>query len=804
MIKILKSKKGSALLFVLIAISVLSMLGVSLLSLAVSGLKLKIAEKNIKEGQYMSESGLDQAYVLASEVVKEAISLGKEKIDEYIEKDIDAIDANVDNCLEKYIEEERNKERDDSTKDDSKLIEGTSGKGEVDESALKEHFNMKFKSIFKDYVDSNLTAAILNNYEEMPGESGKPEISYNDKSYVKYGSDPNNNVSQITLESRYSHNNATKILAVDFVIAAPDYDQEYTIETVSEVKNPLLRKILAADGNIIVKGSDVAIKGDVYAGGNSANAENFGLTIGDEASGSQGKLHVEGRIFTSGDIRINSDYSELEAMGDIYCSNIRIMDVSSGKVKIGTSSEKYNVHTLNGIMVDGTNSSVDIHGKFYGFSKGDDIDEIKNMTMRSTIVINDQYASDTGTHINITGEATDNDKFPDGRTEKPPGNVIAGSNFVPFGLTNTAESDGQLYNVLYQTGESIAIIGNYQAYSRGLERMYPNPPYNYDYNKDNIIFELISENGAVPATKFKNDGDGNERPFGGALPELVVLNRGTADEVRYKLYKGIEDKSMYFKYAYEETPEDEKKSFRFDSVKGIKNIIFSMGSYPWLNEETGKIEVLEPKRLDDTHNVLGLLPKFRQEYQYYINEMGDPDIDYENAGEERKSVSDFIDESVTIANTTQTYAQVHNEMFYKGESNLVIGSDAVTSEEAPSGPGTEKYAVSRIDRGIIYTEGDIYITGQLEFTGTIISKGDIIIIGDGKKVINNVEGETGFDVADTVFKDFVNVSSTGIGDIFKLSVLSKSTEFKGSSGSTGNLYINFKEIIDTKNWRRIR
>ncbi|HYF75407.1 MAG TPA: pilus assembly PilX N-terminal domain-containing protein, partial [Candidatus Nitrosocosmicus sp.] len=443
--KILKSNRGSTLLFVLIAITVLSLLGVSLMSLALSGFKVKLSERDAKESQYLSESGLDQSFILASNVVKSAIEAGKAEIDAFINNKEPS--AEEEDSLEKFIGTQR--ENEIKGIEDSPYIDGTNGKGPVNEEELKKKINEKFKKRYKDYVDENLTDTLEDdkNYKKMYEDGSKPEISWDEDRYVnfEYGGD----ISVITLVSKYKltdgTNEITKEIAVDFRIEAPDYDQEYTVETVSEVNSPLFDKVLAADGNIIVKGTGVSIKGDVFAGGDSSDDDSFGLTLGEAGTNTQGSLSVDGRIFTGGDIRINSNNSSLEAYGDIYCSNIRFRDVTSGSVKVGSAARRFNLHTLNGIILDGSRSTVDIHGKYYGFSRGMDAD-----VSRSTILINDQYPDVSGTHINITGEETPNDKFPDG-TGKPLGNVIAGSNFVPLGLTRAPDAEGRYYQVLYQT-----------------------------------------------------------------------------------------------------------------------------------------------------------------------------------------------------------------------------------------------------------------------------------------------------------------------------------------------------------------
>ena len=76
LIKYLESKRGSSLVMVLIVFSILSILGVTLLSLAVFNFKMKTVDRKVKAAFYLSEAGLDEAYGVVVNGVKNAIESG--------------------------------------------------------------------------------------------------------------------------------------------------------------------------------------------------------------------------------------------------------------------------------------------------------------------------------------------------------------------------------------------------------------------------------------------------------------------------------------------------------------------------------------------------------------------------------------------------------------------------------------------------------------------------------------------------------------------------------------------------------
>ncbi|MBP1927326.1 hypothetical protein J2Z76_003223 [Sedimentibacter acidaminivorans] len=75
---------GSTLVLLIITISITMMLGASLLVVTMMNFKINKANSEIKQASYMSESGLNSAYVDAYDLVNNAIVDSVEKVEEYI------------------------------------------------------------------------------------------------------------------------------------------------------------------------------------------------------------------------------------------------------------------------------------------------------------------------------------------------------------------------------------------------------------------------------------------------------------------------------------------------------------------------------------------------------------------------------------------------------------------------------------------------------------------------------------------------------------------------------------------------
>lgn len=835
-------------MMVLITLTILSLLGISLMSLATVSYRLMKTDSRVKSAQYLAESGLDQAFEIMSNEVKDAIELAKGKVFTGDLEPEDIPDGVVLKIGEDWVDEELEdmdrvelfiycqRELEKLGTEDSPYLEGEDGTGAIIESELDEKINEWFQEAYrKDMDNGSMTTKLTDSvpgetyYRNLHDSGQKPVITI--LSSTPFGG---GDTYSIRLSSNYIFEGVPRTLETTFSINVPDYNQRYTVENITEsylVKNTLFSKALLAEKNIYVLGNDVTINGDVYAYGEDDAASNKGILAGNgpinvggsinvnsnTSAANELNLTINGKVITGGDIKTNDDYSNITINGDTYCENMTIPPTTvENRIAVGQDESPGYVHTLEALRLEGDNAEIDIKGKYFGFSAG--VDEDVN---RSRIVINslDLGAGPADSSISISGESKSvEDKFPTTQTDpavysKPSGSVIAGTSFV--GLSPI---DGE--KVFYQTGESISYIDNYTAYSKHLRASdqpsgpFPTgePGYEPEYEESNIIWGALSDIHDIALGFISNDLD-NSGPtqyfsdaydeHGNSLPYSEYEDDAGDD---YRLYKGLPYKRNYFIYAYRQDLFKHDNGIHFEGLEGIKNIAYSAGAY--IDEG-----VVKHQKNDDS--IINLLSKFENEFKYYVNKIADPQIpNYLNTSQNLDTVTrvgDFFDFTGTVTNIFDS-----KEIYYKnsdpskrleiiGPGASALGLSNCDSRQISTSANTN-YGEDNPLKGIIVTKGDVFISGEVYFKGTIITSGNIYIIDNNPKIITNDYDES------TTAKNFIvkrvyddiRTPAQQIGDLFSQTgtiMLNLSTS-KVERIVDSSSYINFQEIIKISNWKR--
>ncbi|MGV8145073.1 MAG: pilus assembly PilX N-terminal domain-containing protein [Alkaliphilus sp.] len=450
--KIIKSNKGSTLGLVLVTLMVLSMIGVSLMSIGLINYRIKMTEERIQASFYLAESGLDQAYGIILEEVSEAIRLGN-------------IEVNI--RIDEFIVEQRRLER--LYVDDG----GTSGGGidsiyilnnqpgntinpyghvnvtEVNDAKDDNRYTWVdlFQTTFTQHIDTSLLNLKLvdpANYEVI--HTSVPTVSEIGV-FTPFASGGDY---LITLASSFVFEGTTQAVQLDFTINEPtEILADYFMEThvVQIPKSPIWDNVLVADNNIHLSGGHSEIRGDVYANAvlsTSAHAWDVndsrigGIVVGTDSSGTMvnnSSTSLVGNVFTNSFLQIRSDTSSAVITGDAFLNSLVLQETTDN------SSITLNgtLLTLDDIELNGKNANILIDGNFYGFSDGS---AGTRHDQTSSIVINSDDINDFGgSSINITGDS-----------------FLGG--VVHVGLTN----------ILYQTGEGVSLKGNFRAYSVPLGR----------------------------------------------------------------------------------------------------------------------------------------------------------------------------------------------------------------------------------------------------------------------------------------------------------------------------------------------
>src|SRR5690606_20883831 len=78
------NNKGSTLLFLVIVIALIIVLGASVLNIVIKQYEIKMFNTDDKQSYYMSETGLNEAYVRSCVLINESISESLQDAEEYL------------------------------------------------------------------------------------------------------------------------------------------------------------------------------------------------------------------------------------------------------------------------------------------------------------------------------------------------------------------------------------------------------------------------------------------------------------------------------------------------------------------------------------------------------------------------------------------------------------------------------------------------------------------------------------------------------------------------------------------------
>lgn len=438
----MKKKKGSSLIFVLVTFAVIITFGVSVLSLTLVSYKKRLVETTEKRNQYFSESGIDIAYGVIGKTVDKAVEEGNNALDAEIKK----------------------------LKDPTKSAELTNGDktylnadGSINEELLKQNV---FLETYKSWILTNIKNDIEDSdYTVENSNNDKPDVKVKNGDSLSF----QNNVLTLNLESNFSSTSKTnpsgakevkKTIRVTYKIGPAKYNKPISVTTVAVPMDlPWEKKVICANGNLTMK-STYNVTGDIYAKGDT----NGGIDI------QGGSSNIQGIIATDKNFRLSSN---MRVSGNIYAGNIVVGDNTTLNVNSYTDTEGNklfgSVYTNNDLEVG--NANVSISSGFYGINENNDNTTITGAdkpSLSSCILVN----SNSCPTINITKQA-----------------VLMGVGYIKT-------------SPQYQTGESVAVKGNYEAYTQPLKEDKLNQG---KYKEDNAYFEYMS-----PLTLVKGtitDGD---------------------------------------------------------------------------------------------------------------------------------------------------------------------------------------------------------------------------------------------------------------------------------------------------------
>ncbi|MCY6484585.1 hypothetical protein OW763_09555 [Clostridium aestuarii] len=758
MVNKLKKKKGSSLLMLLIFTSIISIIGMSMLSLSLSGYKIRKINSTTKRNFYASEAGIDEAYAIIGKDMEQAMFNAK-----------DSVKTAMNNL---NLEEEK-----------LKVLNGEESNyinedGSINEDEIKKFQDQVFKTTYMSYIESNIRDKVENKSEYKYSDNGEKPIvevitSNKDLKFV-------NDKLDAVIKSSFTHEGIQKEIQVTYEISVPEeYNSVYYLESsmMNLKKNSVWTNSISIDGDMNVKKGSVNINGDVFVKGSNIGLKDGKRIPMDESikdsginlSNDSSRLTVNGDVITAENIYIASSNSTVNINGNAYTRNTIIdggedENISAGSVvninKIGSgNSLKGKLYTLDDLELNSKQSQINISGGYFGVSDGSDNPEPDHS---SSIIIN---ADDIGTESSLTigGEL-----------------VIAGSSYI------------NLYNGnKYQTGESVSIKGNYKAYTMPLINGNPKTtPRNGSMSKslkeENIQFEYIE-----PLSLVERFKDGSK---------LNVL-----------------DKSDYFKAYAEDTDyssdENNKLNLASDGLNIKGNVIYNAGAIiKNLNNSDIINNVIQGSNPINASKHREVNEELKRKIYYMGYEQNEEHVFNTNELKVQVNGNSNASGKVQFNNIVKTKIKNTNgdsvNSDIASDDNILVldGSDKdyafvnknVTDKSGiPNDAEQIKINSNGEFKGIIVVKGTIYLCGKLNFKGTIICGGNLEFVDSEEKTINYDEMYVSKMIAYNYSK-FKNVFKNNLDDSIKIeSDLNISTDDIGTD-------VLRDKYIKRKKWELIK
>lgn len=731
-----RKKRGSSLLVVISTFFLLFTFGTAIASATTAAYRNQISKSKRVENLYSSESGIDMTYTIIGKTIEAAILASNKAVEENFYSNggyIEAERINLNNVGNKLLFPDGKGFSRIFKKEDSRIIINNENLEIEEEKLFKKNFQEFIKTMLPTcieegkYIDkfneSSLISVNIQDtddkrqekiYNEYGNESEFKEVEYEndikpkfevivDLDSESYMEKDNKKVYKfpIIISSEFytgieNDKSATnieqikpgtqqRVLTVKYEVTVPKYNSGTTTKKVQILKMPVFQHSFAAQGNATLAG-DIYVDGNIYVKGKDGiestdynnkvvfDKYNNGITIETlGGSSTNTTVDIEGDIVTTKNISLR-DYTNLNMKGDLYASNFHLgkyrdditSSVNGTSTNIGVNvndNGNLNLYLSNDLSIYADNSKVNI-GEFYGLN--DITEDNKSMTLNnssikeanrsSSILIN----STKDVELNIYKDA-----------------YISGTAYI-----NTESK--------YQTGESIAIKGNYQAYANSLEGQFIGGSTTEKYEDVKFIYD---------------------RPL-----QLVSEINGNA-----KL--NVFDKAKYF----EDYAKNNKDKLNNSVIVNLHKNTYSVGAYVNGNEikgTTGNIVESLVKKVSEEQKlfakkVYGFGEVDRDFYEPENIRTISDELDFSKLPQVVGRVSDYGYDVIFNNNPNKKVVLIGNgaDSFYnsiKGDSNIIV-YDCRNRHNATGG-----------FEGLILSAGDVEIYGDIEIRGSIITGKDLI------------------------------------------------------------------------------
>ncbi|MDU2682277.1 MAG: hypothetical protein E7C50_10355 [Clostridium sp.] len=638
--KIRKKKKGSTFVTVVVVMAIIFTTGTTILAVTANDYNMRINQSKKLQNLYEADSGLDVVENIIIKTSQEAIKYA----DKEVKKKFTELD-DKDRSKDKINEIFKDKFYEFLTVRNKEILN------------QKEVEILEYLILEKKYIKSILESGKLEYDSAISNIENRFIIEIPEGGYVKNIN--NGKVSNITIEVKSNFESTEgqlknkKTVSTKYSITAPDYNSEITSINIYPVFDG---KAITADGNMNIESlgnkSIVNISGDIWVQGNNNLGNSPEYTFDKYIGGiklDNTSFDINGNIYTANTFHLNNLVNESSVNGDIYAKNIYIgKSINSNVSKLNNISFEKNVVVNNDLALNATNSSIVIKNNFYGINeKTTEVSTANKALSSSSIIVND--TSNTST---IT--------------------VNKDSYIMGVAYLNATDESGNKY----QTGESVAVKGNYLAYT----------------DVDDVL------NGATNVTlKYYS-------PL-----QLLESKNGQSNAIM---------KADYFAEYYSKN----NNSYNFnDGGVSLKKSVKSVGAS--VKDNQGNIQ---KSNINDSD--ISIVNEQRNEFARNVFAMGDTTglgYDLYDGQEVKRQVSNQVN--------FNEIRRVQGSSFDTTEGMVILKGNENENIEIENGKikGTD----IELSKGLIIANGDITIDGNFNFTGNIITTGNIILKGEGEKNI---------------------------------------------------------------------
>jgi hypothetical protein len=360
----LRKKKGSALMFVLIAFTLIAIVAGSALTMTAADIKMRRQESQKTKELYCAESGLDIAYGVMTKTIDEDINKARQDTENY----------------EKTYVQEYNSHS------------GEEGFVPLTAETLNGVLNTYFQGKFKSYIDGDLQDKIKN----FIGYKSGVEIATSN-----FINNIGNNIKIKILSSFIADGETKKSVSVSYNIKYPTYERQLkSVDRDSEVPfYQILSKQLVTDDVLSITGK-TSLAGDIWAKGSSTDPTSLTDKYG-RGIDINGNIDFLGQVATAETLNIKaSNTVNLSDKYETYAKNIKL---GSSAGDSGITLNGSNISIYNDLVMNSINTNV-LFNEYYGLNDMNDLSKDKmslDNTLRtaSSMIIN---SSDIGNGSSIS------------------------------------------------------------------------------------------------------------------------------------------------------------------------------------------------------------------------------------------------------------------------------------------------------------------------------------------------------------------------------------------------------------------